>query len=71
MDIFDYLRKAVNRLVGVPVEEISPESTLDELKLDPFDTEELVLDAEKEFDVIIPEKEFDTLGGLAELIQAA
>ena len=37
MDIFDYLRKAVNRLVGVPVEEISPESTLDELKLDPFD----------------------------------
>ncbi len=71
MDIFDYLRKAVNRLVGVPEEEIRPESTPKELNLDLFDMQELVLDAEKEFDVILPESEFDTLEGLAKRIQAA
>ena len=71
MDIFDYLRRAINRLVGVPVDQIRPESTPDELNLDLFDMEELVLDAEKEFDVIIPEAEFDTVGGLAQQIKAA
>ncbi|MCR5808672.1 MAG: hypothetical protein K6G56_03830 [Clostridiales bacterium] len=71
MDIFEFLRSAVHSLVGIPEEEIRPESTKDELKLDSFDVEELVLDVENEYDVLIPEAKFDTLEDLAHLVAAA
>ena len=72
MDIFEFLRRAVHSLVGIPEEEIRPESTKDELKLDSFDVEELVLDVENEYDILLPdEAKFDTLEDLAHLVAAA
>ncbi|MBO4562379.1 MAG: hypothetical protein J5772_02065 [Clostridia bacterium] len=72
MDIFEFLRNAIHSLSGTPVEEIRPESSVKELNLDLFDVEELKLDAEKEYDVYIPEEtEFSTVGELKEIISAA
>ncbi|MBO6060569.1 MAG: acyl carrier protein [Clostridia bacterium] len=72
MDIFAYLRKAVHELVGIPEEDITPESTPRDLRLDSFDVEELVLDVEREFDVFLPEEaKFETLEELAQLVVAA
>ena len=72
MDIFDFLRNAINKLTGTPIEEIKPESKVKELNLDLFDREELVLDVENEYDVCLPEKaEFETVEELAEIVSAA
>lgn len=71
MDIFEYLKRIVHDLAGTPIEDIHPESTKEELKLDPFDVEELKLDVEKEFDVLIPEDDFNTLEDLVKMVDAA
>lgn len=71
MEIFDFLRSAIHELLGTPVEDIRPESTPEELNMDPFDVEELMLDVENRFDVYIPETGFDTLEDLAKLVAAA
>ena len=71
MDVYAFLRRAVHELVGIPEEDITPESTAEELKLDSFDVEELLIDVENEFDVFLPEHEFSTLGELAQLVAAA
>ncbi|MBO4384798.1 MAG: hypothetical protein J5854_05205 [Clostridia bacterium] len=72
MEIFDFLRKTINRLSGTPVEEIKPESSIRELNLDLFDVEELKLDVENEYDVYLPEEtEFDTVEQLLEIVHAA
>lgn len=71
MDIFDFLRKTVHELVGVPEEEIRPESTPSELMLDSFDVEELVIDVESKYDVFLSEPKFETLSDLVELVAAA
>ncbi len=71
MGIFEFLRKTVHELVGVPENDIRPETTTKELNLDMFDKAELVIDAEKEYDVFLNDPEFDTLGDLAKIIDAA
>lgn len=71
MDIFDFLRSTIHELLGTPVEDIRPESTPEELHMDPFDVEELMLDVENRFDVYLPESDFDTLEDLAKLVAAA
>lgn len=71
MDIFEFLRKTVHKLVGVPEESIRPESTKEELHLDRFDVEELMIDVENEYDVFLPEDDFDTLGELESMVRAA
>ena len=71
MGIFEFLRKTAHELGGVPETEIRPESTTKELNLDMFDREELVIDAEKQYDVFLNDPEFETLDDLAKIIDAA
>ena len=72
MDIFGFIRNAIHEIAGTPVEKIKPESTPRELNLDLFDIQELVIDAENEFDVCLPEEtEIETIGDLARMIDAA
>ncbi len=71
MGIFEFLRKTVHELVGVPEEQIRPESTAKELNLDMFDKAELVIDAEEQYDVFLNDPEFETLDDLAKIIDAA
>jgi acyl carrier protein len=71
MEVFEYLRRTIHDLVGVPEEDIHPESTPGELNLDSFDVEELVLDVEEQYDIYLPEPSFETLDDLAKLVTAA
>ena len=71
MGIFEFLRKTVHELVGVPEEQIRPESTAKELNLEMFDKAELVIDAEEQYDVFLNDPEFETLDDLAKIIDAA
>ena len=72
MDILEFLRNAIHKLSGTPVEEIKPESRVEELNLDLFDVEELKLDVENEYDMYLPEEtEFETVEELKEIIDAA
>lgn len=72
MDIFGFIRETIHEISGTPVEKIKPESTPKELNLDLFDMQDLVLDAENEFDVCLPEEaRIETIGDLAKMIDAA
>lgn len=71
MDIIEALRSVIHEIVGTPVEKIAPESSLKELVEDPFDREELLLDIENRFDVLIPETEVATVSDIAKLVVAA
>ncbi len=72
MDIFGFIRDTIHEIAGTPVEKIKPESTPKELNLDLFDMQELVLDAENEFDVCLPEEsKIETIGDLERMITAA
>ena len=48
MDSFARLREMVHEMTGVPEEQITPESTADQLHLDSLDMTELVLSVEEE-----------------------
>ena len=71
MDVFDTLRSVIHEIAGTPVEKIVPESSLTELVEDPFDREELLLDIENRFDVLIPETDVATVSDIAKLVIAA
>ncbi len=71
MDIFARVCAFVHELVGVPVEEITPESTPAQLHMDMFDVEDLVLELEDEYDVLISDGSCSTLNDLIEQVRAA
>ena len=71
MDIFARIRSFVHELVGVPVDDIKPESTPAELNMDRFDVTDLVLELEDEYDVIINDGSCNTLNDIVEQVKAA
>jgi acyl carrier protein len=71
MDVIETLRSVIHEIVGTPMEKIAPDSSISELVEDPFDREELLLDIENRFDVLIPETDVATVGDLAKLVIAA
>lgn len=71
MDILEMLRSAIHELAGTPVDSIAPDTDISEILSDPFDREELILDIENRFDVLIPESSVKTVGDLAKLVAAA
>ena len=71
MDIFARIRAFIHELVGVPVEQITPESTPAQLHMDRFDVEDLVLELEDEYDVLINDDSCSTLNDIVEQVKAA
>lgn len=71
MDIFEKVRTFIHDLVGVPLEDISLESTPQQLNMDMFDVEELVLELEDEYGVIIDNCSCSTINDLVEQVMAA
>ncbi len=71
MDVLEVICGVIHELVGVPRDLISSESRLDELHLDSMDVEELVLEIEETFDVLIPDEKIDTVEQLVQLVSAA
>ena len=56
-------------MTGVPEEQITPESTADQLHLDSLDMTELVLSVEEEFDVLIEDDtSISTVGDLLQQV---
>ncbi len=53
MDQFSRVRQLVHDVSGVPEEQITLDSTADQLHLDSLDLAELVMNVEEEFDVLI------------------
>lgn len=59
----------VHEMTGVPEEQITPESTADQLHLDSLDMTELVLSVEEEFDVLIEDDtSISTVGDLLQQV---
>ena len=67
MDSFARLREMVHEMTGVPEEQITPESTADQLHLDSLDMTELVLSVEEEFDVTIADEDLPNLKTVGDL----
>ena len=69
MDSFARLLEMVHEMTGVPEEQITPESTADQLHLDSLDMTELVLSVEEEFDVLIEDDtSISTVGDLLQQV---
>ena len=71
MDILGTIRGIIDQLAGRSVEQVAPETDISEIFSDPFDREELILDVENTFNVLIPENDVHTVGDLARLVAVA
>lgn len=70
-NIFARICSFIHELVGIPVDSITPESTPAQLHMDSLDMQELVLELEDEYDVIINEGNCATINELADQVRAA
>lgn len=71
MEIPEAIRSIINELAGTEIESIAPDTDISEILSDPFDREELILDVENMFDVLIPESDVHTVGDLMRLAVVA
>lgn len=71
MDIFAKICSYIHELVGIPVDDIKPESTPAQLHMDSLDVQDLVLELENEYDVIINESDCSTINELIDRVIAA
>ena len=61
MTVYDRVATILNDRLGVPAEDISPETTFEQLDLDSLDLVEFALGAEKDFGVRISDDEAEEL----------
>ena len=71
MDIFAKVCSFIHELIGIPVEDIKPESTPQQLHMDPMDVQDLVLELEDEYDVLINDGCCSTINELIDQVKAA
>ena len=71
MDIFAKVCAFIHELVGIPVEDIKPESTPQQLHMDQMDVQDLVLELEDEYDVLINDGRCSTINELIDQVKAA
>lgn len=71
MDIFAKVCAFIHELVGIPVEDIKPESTPQQLHMDQMDVQDLVLELEDEYDVLINDGSCSTINELIDQVKAA
>ena len=53
MHNFERICEIMNEVAGVPMEQVTPESTVDQLNLDSLDITELILSVEDEFGILV------------------
>ncbi|MBQ4610616.1 MAG: acyl carrier protein [Clostridia bacterium] len=53
MHNFERICEIMNEVAGVPKEQVTPESTVDQLHLDSLDVTELILSIEDEFGILV------------------
>jgi 4'-phosphopantetheinyl transferase EntD/acyl carrier protein len=69
---FDQMARQISALISVPVERLTPDTTIAELVPDSFTFVEVAVDLQEEYDVVLSQgdlKDLRTLGDLAELLR--
>lgn len=61
MTIETRVNKILHEMMGVPEDQIRPETTLDDLKADSLDHIEIIMAAEEEFGIDIPDADAEKL----------
>lgn len=69
MDVFDKLREIISQSTDVNEENISPETTLDELGLDSIDLVDLIMTVEDAFSVSVPDEEFENIKSVSDIAE--
>ncbi len=70
--IFEKVRAIIAEQLGVDEEDVTPETTFEELNADSLDIVELIMALEEEFDIEIPDEEAEkiqTVGAAVEYIK--
>ena len=75
MDILKDVKQIISKQVGVPLEQLSPESRLEAIGVESLDIIEIIFALEKKYDVAIPFNAnesaalaFETIGQVAEAV---
>jgi acyl carrier protein len=66
---FDQVAERVSATLSVPVEKLTPDTSLDELAVDSFRLVEMVVDLQEEFDSMFTQAELKQLSTLGELVE--
>ena len=69
--VFEKLRAVIMEIIGADEDEITLDATLDDLNLDSLDVVEIMMAAEDEFDIEIPDDDLEgvkTLGDVVDVI---
>lgn len=69
--VFEKLRAVIMEIIGADEDEITLDATLDDLNLDSLDVVEIMMAAEDEFDIEIPDDALEgvkTLGDVVDVI---
>jgi acyl carrier protein len=66
---YDTVRDAIVILKEISDRDIQPESTYDELGLDSLDLVELVMYLEEDFDIVIPDQEFEACKDVGDIVK--
>ena len=75
MDVLKDVKQIISKQVGVPLEQLSPESRLEAIGVESLDIIEIIFALEKKYDVAIPfnanesaAPAFETIGQVAEAV---
>lgn len=67
-DIFDKLKPLIADRLARPLEEVTPDKTLDDLKADSLDTVEVTMEVEKVFDMAIPDEHMEKFTDIQSMV---
>lgn len=68
MDTFEKLREIISQNTDVNEENISLETTLDELGLDSIDLVDLIMSVEEAFSINVPDEEFENIKSVSDIV---
>ncbi|MBL8230281.1 MAG: acyl carrier protein [Bryobacterales bacterium] len=68
-DITQRVIKVIAKTQHMPADQIKPESTFEELKIDSLDGINIVFNLENEFDVTIPDEAAKTIRGVPDVVE--
>jgi acyl carrier protein len=75
MDVLKDVKQIISKQIGVPLEQLSPESRLEAIGVESLDIIEIIFALEKKYDVAIPfnanesaAPAFETIGQVAEAV---
>ena len=68
MDFFERVKKVTCNTLKLNEEDVKPDSSFSELRLDSLDTVELIMAVEKEFGIKIDDEKAEKITSLSELV---